>query len=114
MNSFYLLVILHFVGDFMLQGDRVALNKRGVNAEMIQHGIICATLFALPLYRSPAINLIYGTLFIFFTHVVIDAIRVEIGKKYKLNPNSHNFWALLGIDQILHITCLFLALLIFF
>jgi len=104
--TFYLLLISHFIGDFILQGS-LAIKKRGVNKYMLAHGIVMVIAFFLPLVNYPAGKVIIGALIIFISHIVIDAIIVEIKRLLKINPSGYLFHAFTGIDQILHISILY-------
>lgn len=77
---------------------------------MLMHGLICAIAFFVPLYYFPFGIILFSSAVIFASHVAIDAIRVEINKKMKFSPDKYHFWALLGIDQILHIGVIFILL----
>jgi hypothetical protein len=47
--------------------------------------------------------LIYCALADFFVHYHIDWAKMNVSKRYDLQPNnSERFWILLGFDQLLH------------
>lgn len=110
MEIFFILVTTHLVADFFLQGNEIALNKRLFNWQMLAHAFVATLAFAIPVYLFKLDNLWLGSGVVFVTHTFIDALRVEIMKKYKINPSKYSFWALLGADQILHISVLYFVL----
>lgn len=107
LQTFYLLVIAHFIADFILQGS-LAFKKRGFNKYMLAHGLIMAGAFFLPLINYPSGKVVLGTLILFAGHIVIDAIRCETTRIFKVVPGTYIFSVSLGIDQILHITLIYL------
>lgn len=112
MNEFLLLVIVHFISDFILQKWGIGSNKRGLNKYMILHILIttlCFVFVCLLLGFTIKSTAIAGVL-ILISHITIDIVRQEIHAKYKLGPNNDWFWTLLGFDQILHILFIYLAI----
>lgn len=109
MNMFLILVITHFITDFMLQQWGIGTNKRGFNKYMLCHILITTLLFILVclFFGFTIISIIVAGFLTFVTHMTIDVVRQEIHAKYKLGPNNGKFWMLLGIDQILHIVFIF-------
>ena len=107
-TTFFLLVIAHFVADFILQGS-LAIKKRGVNKYMLFHSAIMALAFFLPLINYPAGKTIIGAWVIFCFHILIDALRKEATTIFKIEPGTYWFAVSLGIDQILHVSALYLV-----
>lgn len=106
---FYLLVVAHLVGDFVLQPSVIAIKKRGLNKYMLAHGVIMVFAFYLPLINYSVKNVIIGSLAVFILHVLIDILTVEARRWLKAGPKDYYFWAILGIDQILHVSTLFVV-----
>jgi hypothetical protein len=107
LQTFYLLVIAHFIADFVLQGS-LAVKKRGFNKYMLAHGAIMALAFFLPLINYPSGKVVLGTFILFAGHMLIDAVRYEANRIFKVVPGTYAFAVSLGIDQILHISVLYL------
>jgi len=105
-TTLYLLVIAHFVADFIFQGG-LANKKRGFNRYMLAHAGTMALAFFLPLINFPAGKTFIGALVIFVIHILIDAIRKETTTIFKIEPGTYFFAVSLGIDQILHISALY-------
>lgn len=105
--TFYLLVIGHFIADFILQGS-LALKKRGFNKYMVAHGAIMALAFFLPLINYPSGKVFLATLILFVSHMIIDALRTEANRIFKVVPGTYLFAVSLGIDQIFHISLIYL------
>jgi hypothetical protein len=104
--TFYLLILSHFVADFILQGS-LAVKKRGLNKYMLGHGTIMALAFFLPLINYPAGKTVVGALLVFVLHILLDAVRAEVNRILKIQPFTYLFNVSLGIDQILHISIIY-------
>lgn len=112
MNIFLALTITHFISDFMLQQWGIGPNKRGFNKYMLWHILITTSLFmsVCLFFGFTTKSIILAGLLTFVTHIIIDVVRQEIHAKFKLGPNNGNFWILLGVDQILHVVFLYVAI----
>lgn len=100
MNSFIVLVIFHVIGDFYLQNDRVAKDKRKINTSMIMHSLIYSIpfiIFSIAHVIDPLLLII-----IIFSHVFIDICTVEYKNKYK--EREFEFFC---IDQFLHLAIIY-------
>lgn len=109
MNTLYLLFLTHLVADFILQPRSIAYNKRFVNKSMVLHAGIMTLAAFIPLATYPAAKVLGFLLVVFVAHITIDASRVEINRFFRVNPEKYLFWALLGVDQILHLSILYFA-----
>lgn len=116
------LLIMHFIGDFLLQSDWMAVNKSKSTAALGLHCLIYALCF-LP----------WGIEFAFWTfvlHVNVDAITSRITSKLwflemepitdspyckvcanwsfvcNVKPTRHWFFVVIGLDQLIHYGCL--------
>jgi len=107
LGTFYLLIIAHLLTDFILQGN-LAVKKRGFNKYMLAHAGMMGLAFFLPLVSYPAGRAVLGSGILIILHVLIDAIRVEINRVMKLLPGTWGGSISLGIDQILHISIIYL------
>jgi hypothetical protein len=99
----FLLQIKHFVADFMLQTDRMVVEKGTYGARYgVYHSLIQAagTFLALA-WIHPGIGLIAGV-FDFMVHYHVDWAKMNINKKFGYTPADHKFWFWLGLDQLAH------------
>lgn len=96
-----LILWLHFLGDFVFQSDEVAKQKSSDNGVLLQHVI----LYALPL-------LIIGWLFALINaaiHYGVDFITSRMTSWLWQNELRHWFFIVIGLDQAIHLTCLYLT-----
>lgn len=107
MATFYLLLVAHLLTDFILQGS-LAVKKRGFNKYMLAHAGVMGLAFFLPLINYPAGRTVLGAGILFVLHTAVDAARVEINRSLKLLPGTWGGSISLGIDQIVHISIIYL------
>jgi hypothetical protein len=107
--TFVIILISHWVGDYLLQFNAIANHK--------SHSIRWLTLHVL-IYTSV---LFAGALFIFsweeglrycavnaILHFVTDLVTGKFSSKYKSNPRI--FYPIIGFDQLIHTVTLLLTL----
>lgn len=96
-----ILIWLHFVSDFLLQSDKMAINKSKSNKWLCLHVLI----YSLPL-------LWFGWIFAAingFLHFITDFITSRVTTKLYAN-HKHWFFVVIGLDQALHMSALILTL----
>ena len=92
---------LHFIGDFLLQTDSIALKKSESNFVLLTH--CCIYSFCL-LYFGWKFALINCIL-----HFVVDWCTSRANKKL-YQTNRHWFFTMIGFDQAIHMTVLVITL----
>lgn len=104
-EALFLLFIKHFICDFPLQANPWLYRNKGTY--MHPGGIAHAGIHALGtlLVLAPfigSLSILYAALDM-LVHYHIDWAKMNISKRYDLQPNnSERFWILLGFDQLLH------------
>lgn len=96
-----LLVWLHFVADFLLQSDWMALNKSKRNVPLLVHVAVYSTPF-----------LIFGWIFALVNgvaHFVTDWLSSRATSWLWNKEKRHWFFVVIGLDQAVHMTALFLT-----
>jgi len=101
---YYILLIIwvHFIADFVLQSDRMAINKSSDNLWLSIHSLC----YGLPFL---ALFFIFGIKFIVFNivaHFIIDWITSKGTSKLWKENKRHWFFVLIGLDQAIHLTIL--------
>ena len=95
--AFYYILLGHLIGDFVLQTNRIAVNKPLHRRWNILHAVIvtlCMLVFAIPFgFFTALFTLCAGAL-----HLLIDKAKVVFAEKYQI----HDLLAFI-IDQVLHI-----------
>jgi hypothetical protein len=115
MNLFDLLLVSHFVGDWLLQADWMAANKRGRpwSAACIVHCLVYTAVVGLGLVLAAAGGFVtltpVGTLgaliFIFVTHWLIDGFNLPRAWNRLVNRTEKEF-VLIVLDQTMHLVTL--------
>lgn len=100
---------MHFFTDFIAQGKTISEKKQGLNKYMFAHVIITAlgTVIILSFFLS--LNyLLIALLIRFSSHLAIDIIKKEITNKF---PKLQ--WKFIGLDQMAHVSILYLISTVF-
>lgn len=116
-----LLLLAHLIADFWLQTDKMVENKlKYIKIHVLHHllttGIALAILWSYHFEFNQFINFfIYPLLFIGFTHLLIDIVKIKLIDSLKQTSNDHlnKLWFFL-LDQILHMIIILLACVLFF
>ena len=92
------LIIVHWIADFWLQTDKMAMNKSSSNKWLLTH---------VAVYTIPF--LYFGWLFAFIngaTHFVVDYFTSRINKRLWDDKKVHYFFVGVGFDQAIHMLIL--------
>lgn len=113
------LIVAHFIGDFLLQSDWMALNKsKSWHALIVHVWTYTAAIFVWGLFYFGLENAAAGLFVVtFVTHFVTDAITSRITSRlwffeqtyeHKLacwtyvEGKRHWFFVMIGLDQLIH------------
>lgn len=99
-----IILVVHFVADFVLQSHWMAINKSKSWKALLTHTAIysCIWIVIIPNWKFILIT--------FISHTLIDAITSRINTKLWKEGKIHQFFVMIGFDQLLHYTQLFLTL----
>ncbi|MGB0798488.1 MAG: DUF3307 domain-containing protein [Planktomarina sp.] len=98
LSTIIFLLLAHVLADFVFQTNAMVVRKREPHI-LVSHIVIVGLLSWIALGGNPALALGIAA-----THLIIDAVKIHI-----LTDNLHGF----AVDQITHITVIFVAALIF-
>lgn len=98
MKIFLIIIWLHFISDFVLQIDKMSLNKSKSFLWLGIHSLVYGLLF---LYFGIAYALVNSVL-----HFIVDGISSRIYKRLLLLESKHWFFVGIGLDQVVHLTIL--------
>lgn len=93
------LVWLHFVADFVLQSDRVAVGKSGSNKILVEHVLIYSLPFVWFGWQFVAVNAV--------AHFATDYVTSRITSRLWKEQRRHGFFVVIGADQAIHLSTLF-------
>ena len=104
------LIWTHFIADFILQTDRVALNKSRDTAILLEHVTIYSAAFIpvcavwLTLYQGVQFCVLTALL-----HFITDFFSSRACSALWKKNERHWFFVVIGLDQAIHMTCLVLT-----
>ena len=94
----------HFIGDFILQNDWMAMHKSSSIEALSVHALIYATIFTLPfLFSFPELE--YAGLcwiLILIIHGSVDAVTSRISSRLWKTQNYRLYFNMIGLDQMTH------------
>ena len=96
-----ILVAIHFLADFVMQTDWMAINKSKSWSALFAHCCVYAAVF---LWFGPAFAAIT-----FVTHFATDAITSRITSLLWHKNERHWFFVVIGADQLIHYVTLALT-----
>jgi len=100
-----ILIWIHFIADFILQTDKMAMNKSKSNKYLALHCLA----YSLPLlWFGWVFALVNG-----IAHFMTDWITSRATTKLHQKGERHWFFVVIGLDQAIHMTTLVLTLMIF-
>lgn len=96
-----ILMVLHFLADFVLQSDYVATNK-SENVEVLAihsliYGFIMSVIFAHDLFILALVVILFTV-----SHFMVDFVSSRITKKFYIQGKRHEFFVTIGMDQLIH------------
>lgn len=92
------LVWTHWFADFILQSDRIAINKSSSNQILLLHVVLYGVCF---LWAGAAFAIVNAVL-----HFATDWCTSRVTKRLWLAEQRHWFFVVIGLDQAIHMTCL--------
>jgi hypothetical protein len=104
LGKFILILILHWIFDFILQSDRMALNK-SKSLKWLSLHVLVYSLWGL----------IFGLgfwLWLIVTHFAIDLVTSKLNSYLWQNNHRHWFFVCVGADQTLHYITIIAGLLL--
>ena len=94
----FALVWIHFIADFICQGDKMAVNKSTSVKWLSIHSLVYTLPFLLFGWKFAVLN---GLL-----HFGVDLITSKINKQLWEDKKVHWFFVGIGADQAVHMTLL--------
>lgn len=115
LTEIFLILVLHWVGDFWFQSDKQAKGKSKNMRDLVSHTFsysfvwLCC-MFGLCIYYqvNPLFSL-YFALITFTAHTIQDYFTSRLNSRLYQQGKNHEFFIALGGDQLLHYVQLFLT-----
>jgi len=98
-----LVLVLHFIGDFIYQSRWMGINKSTSLLALSCHIFTYTSILII------GTGVVYGILN-GILHLITDYYTSRISSKLYLKNDMYKFWSLIGLDQLIHSLCLILTL----
>lgn len=111
-------IILHWIGDFILQTHEQSIKKSKSNKYLLQHTVTYSIVWIFGITflwgngHTTQWYILHSLLFgliTFICHTITDYFTSRWTSKLYDKGDIHNFFVLVGFDQILHYTQLILT-----
>lgn len=108
-------MFIHWVADFTLQSEWMALNKSKNNLALASHA--AAYYAGITVLMIPALFLFsWYHIFIFtalngIIHLTVDYVSSRITSYLWKEERVHDFFVIIGLDQFIHVSILYLTML---
>ena len=99
LKTIIILLTLHFISDFFLQSDKMALNKSKNAWVLLLHCIIYSIIFIGFGWKF--------VILVFVSHFIIDFVSSKVSAGFWRSGQRHWFFVSVGFDQLLHTSLLF-------
>lgn len=103
------IIIIHFIGDFVLQTDKQAKGKSKNWNDLLSHTVTYSLCWIIPAILMLGYN---GAIFVIVTlvaHTITDYFTSRLNSKLWSEGKVHYFFISIGFDQVLHYIQLFLT-----
>lgn len=101
MTAYIFLIWAHFFADFIFQTDKMALNKSKSNWWLMFHVTVYSACFIGIGVKFAAVN--------YVLHFCTDWVSSRMTSSLWKQGKRHWFFVVIGADQALHMTALFLT-----
>ena len=104
------LMLLHWLGDFVLQTDWMAVHKASDRKALFTHiGVYGATMFT-GLFSMFGFSAIWFVLLNAILHGIIDYVTSKASHYCNDTGDRHNMFVMIGLDQFVHFVFLYLTM----
>ena len=94
------IMLVHWVADFVMQTAEMVKGKSSSNRWLLAHTSTYTIVMAV-LTLNPIYALVNGVL-----HTVVDYITSRWSSKLWVKGDVHNFFVVIGLDQLIHVVTL--------
>lgn len=108
MKVAFILIVIHFLADFVCQSNAMAQGKSKSNIWLTKHILAYQIVFIIP--SIYLLGFEYGMIYVGingFLHWITDYFTSRWTSRLWEKKDVHNFFVVIGFDQVIHYACLF-------
>lgn len=99
--DFLIIIWLHWLADFVLQTDKMATNKSTSMKWLLSHVSVYSVCLLIVGWKFAIVNGL--------AHLIIDFFTSKATSYLWKKGDRHNFFVVIGMDQALHLSILYLT-----
>lgn len=116
LSSILVILFAHWIADFVLQSHNMAVNKSKSNYWLSMHvltytatitGIVGLYIIALTTSFIDPVKIAVWAIVNGALHWATDYVTSRINSKLWAEGRTHDFFVMVGFDQLIHYACLF-------
>ena len=104
--GFTIILLCHWITDFVLQNDWMALNKSKQPSILLAHCAVSSLPMAMFVMALSHASFWIVLPVLFVSHFFIDLVSSKVCEHYYTKGDRHNFFVMIGFDQFLHMSIL--------
>lgn len=105
--AFIMLMFIHWIGDFVYQTDEMAKGKSTPMVWLFKHCFMYTVILMIGTI-NPMFAIFNG-----MAHFVVDYFTSKLNSWLWNKGDVHNFFCCIGLDQLIHLTILFVSYIMF-
>ncbi len=109
LNAFLCLLTVHWVADFIFQSDWLAKNKSKSLSALTTHVLVYTAILAIAVHSLFGTTVALNVILLYIglnavAHFATDYVTSRMSSKLYAAGQNHEFFVVVGFDQLLH-TC---------
>ncbi len=105
-STIFIILLIHWIGDFVLQTDKQAKNKSVSWINLIDHTVVYTFMWVILIFPTAVMNdnmnLLWFIPITFICHTATDYYTSRVNRQLYEQNKIHAFFVSVGFDQMLH------------
>ena len=110
MNTLLIMIIAHFIGDYLLQPEKLATDKAKKIKSLMVHALLYTAAMSLLFVCVQWTSVLIPLAIIAVSHLVIDEVKIQVERR---KAKAKEILICFCIDQVLHLAVVVICWLLF-